>query len=322
MPIDLNNLSDEVLFYSNDQFYTFIEECLGVDEMKLIKLQSIKNSKTLISVPDVLTILSFKCKEMIELKSRLCFIDDDNADNFVVKSGIKTSIDNLITALKEKNCKHTKRTKNFKSSSSLSNLGDLQSNTSLSSTSNCNSNEPQSTPVVSTAPQSISIDGYIQSISDSIEKFSLKTFHNLILTNNDDYVICLNTLGAEINGFIKCGCNATVKIGFRSKSKSFQLSAYLKHLKNSRCRMIKKKKQGLGQIHGITNNSSDIILQDDDCPNIDDTNNCDEQHLIDDNDSFQTTTNISSISSSNSFGRKRSLPPSSTSSNKKKIKSS
>ena len=51
MALNLNSLPDEVLFYSNEQFYKFIEDYLGVDEMNLLKIQSIKNVRTLLKVP-------------------------------------------------------------------------------------------------------------------------------------------------------------------------------------------------------------------------------------------------------------------------------
>ena len=73
MLIDLNNLSDDVLSYCNDRLYTFIEENLGVDEMMLIKMQSINNVRTLINVPDIMALLCFNSKEIIEFKSRICF---------------------------------------------------------------------------------------------------------------------------------------------------------------------------------------------------------------------------------------------------------
>ena len=59
MPIDLNNLSDDVLSYCNDRLYTFIEENLGVDEMMLIKMQSINNVRTLKNVSDIMAFLCF-----------------------------------------------------------------------------------------------------------------------------------------------------------------------------------------------------------------------------------------------------------------------
>ena len=101
MPFDLNNLSDDVLSYCNDRLYTFIEENLGVNETMLIKMQSINNVRTLINVPDIMAFLCLNSKEIIELKSRICFIDEDNK-RFMVKAGIKTNIDSLISALKEK----------------------------------------------------------------------------------------------------------------------------------------------------------------------------------------------------------------------------
>ena len=151
MPIDLNNLSDDVLSYCNDRLYTFIEENLGVDEMMLIKMQSINNVRTLINVPDIMAFLCFNSKEIIELKSRICFIDEDNK-RFMVKAGIKTNIDSLISALKAKIKKQTKRTKTFNSSTQLNSD---QSNTFASSISNLASIDSQLAPVFSTAPKKI-----------------------------------------------------------------------------------------------------------------------------------------------------------------------
>lgn len=102
MIIDLHDLPDDVLSYSDDQFYNFIKNCLGIDEMMLLKLQSIKNIRTLLNVPDVFAILHLRCKELPALKSSICFVDEDNDRNVIVKSGIKAGIDDLIGVLKEK----------------------------------------------------------------------------------------------------------------------------------------------------------------------------------------------------------------------------
>ncbi|CAF4426308.1 unnamed protein product [Rotaria sp. Silwood2] len=131
MNIDLNNLPDEVLFYSKEQFDTFIEQCLGVDEMMLIKLQSIKNIRTLINVPDVLAVLNVKCKELVDIKNRICFIDEGN-NNFIVKPGVKAGIADLIEVLKDKNYKYVKRTKGSKSSTLCTKTSHSQLNASLS----------------------------------------------------------------------------------------------------------------------------------------------------------------------------------------------
>jgi hypothetical protein len=110
MSIDLSNISDDVLSYSNDHLYTFIEESLGTDEMMLIKIQSINNVRALLNVPDLMGFLSFNSKEIVALKQRICFIDEDN-ERFMVKAGIKTNIDDLVLALKEKKKNKQNKTK-------------------------------------------------------------------------------------------------------------------------------------------------------------------------------------------------------------------
>ena len=58
--MNLNSLPDKILFYSNDQFYKFIESYLGINEMNLLKLQSIKSIRTLIKVPDIFSVLTME----------------------------------------------------------------------------------------------------------------------------------------------------------------------------------------------------------------------------------------------------------------------
>jgi hypothetical protein len=184
-----------------------------------------------------------------------------------------------------------------------------------------------STPA--TVPNLMPINDYIGLISDSIEKFSINTFKNVILKNKDDYAICLTSLHANINGHIKCGCNSIIKLGFRPNRNSFQLSSYFKHLKNSRCSMIKKKKRTLIENLKENNNSSDDLLQNNNFGHINDDNDYEEENLNDDNDyeeensnddndSSQITTNISISSHSCSFSKKRPTSSSSTNTTKKK----
>jgi hypothetical protein len=322
MVTDLNSLSNEVLFYVNDQFYKFIENCLGVDEMNLLKVQSIKNIRTLIKVPDIFSVLSFKNKELLDLKNRLCFIDDDDNNNIIVKAGIKTSFDDLITTLKEKNNKYSKGRKNSKlSSSSSSTTNDPISNASSSSTTNdpisnassLNTTNPNvsdssviSTPT--TVPNLMSINDYIQVICDSIDKYLINTFQNIILKHNNDYVIHLKQLDIGINGHIKCGCDSIVKLAFRLHTKSFQLSSYFKHIKNSRCVMMKKKRQETNK----SSNSSNNVLQNDIFSDIEDEIIIDEENMDDSNENSQITTNTSISNDSSSFRKKRSISSSNT----------
>jgi hypothetical protein len=230
-------------------------------------------------------------------------------------------------ALKEKRKKQTKQNKTYKSSSTLlqssTQLNGDQSNASALNVSNLTSINSQLTPIFSTTSKINSPNYYIQKVSDCIEKFCVNTFKSIILSNDIDYVISVTILDADINGYIKCGCNTNIKLIFRSKSNVFQLSAYFKHVKSSRCIMIKKKKQGLNNISSTNNNLSNLVVQDN-TSNINNSQDISDELILNDEDeSFQTTINDSITTASNSYGTtKRSLSSQSTSSTTKKIRSS
>ncbi|CAF4457003.1 unnamed protein product, partial [Rotaria sp. Silwood2] len=204
MNIDLNNLPDEVLFYSKEQFDTFIEQCLGVDEMMLIKLQSIKNIRTLINVPDVLAVLNVKCKELVDIKNRICFIDEGN-NNFIVKPGVKAGIADLIEVLKDKNYKYVKRTKGSKSSTLCTKTSHSQLNASLSNTlsSYITGSISISTSSTTTTSNLMSMNDYLHMISVNIEKYCSNTFQNILLKSDIDYLIHLTPSNTYIDGPIK-----------------------------------------------------------------------------------------------------------------------
>ncbi|CAF4740615.1 unnamed protein product [Rotaria socialis] len=272
--MNLNTLPGEVLFYSNDQFYQFIENCLGVDQMNLLKVQSIKNIRTLIKIPDIFSALTIKCKELADLKSRLCFVDEDN-NSIIIKVGVKMDFDNLIAILKEKDYKYLKGTKKSKSSSS-STTNSLVSNTFVLNTTNSNIIDSPLISIPTTAINLMSVNDYIQVIANSIEKYSINTFQNIILKHDDACMIHLNQSGTCIDGYIKCHCKSAIKLPFRLNTKSFQLSHYFKHLKHSLCSMMKKKRQELKKNSNLSHN----INQNNILPSLDDEINFDEDSDI------------------------------------------
>ncbi|CAM4788102.1 unnamed protein product [Rotaria magnacalcarata] len=322
MNINLNNLPDEVLFYSNEKFYDFIEQCLGVDEMMLIKLQSIKNIRTLINVPDVLAVLNVKCKELVNLKNRICFIDEDNND-FIVKPGIKAGVADLIEVLKDKNYKYIKRIKGSKSSTSCIKTNNSQLNASLSNTLSSDftsSISTSTTTTTMTTPNLMPMNGYVPVISDSIEKFCCNTFKNINLKNDVDYFVHLTPSHTYIDGHIKCNCNTNIKIIFRTNQNSFHLYSYFKHIKYSRCSMMKRKKRESSKLPEENNDLSNKDLQINNYNNIvNDDSESDQDKLDDENDCFQIMNNNSTSNNSCSSTRKRlSTSPSSSGTAKKK----
>ncbi|CAF1630862.1 unnamed protein product [Adineta ricciae] len=281
MTIDLNNLPDEILFLANNEFYEFIKTCLGDDEMLLLKIQSIKSIRALLNVPDVLAVINIKCKELVDIKNRICFIDENNNNRFVVKSGIKGGIDDLLSVLKEKQSEYIKRTKRLKTSSRSSKNNYTSTGTHMLNSSNTVSddltvvptaasgtssldsvNSVFTPPIPTTVSYSMSINDYEDLISSSIEKFSLSTLGNITLRNKDDYTIFLSVLDKNVDAYIKCKCNSSIKINHRSNTNSFQLSQFFKHLKNS-CYLITKKKQQINSISREMNNSLNGSSQDD-----------------------------------------------------------
>ena len=244
MIFDLNNLTDEVLSYSNDDFYRFIEDSLGCDEMLLMKIQAIKSSRALINVPDVLAVLSLNCNELFDIKKRLCFITDEN--QFVVKSGIKAGIDDLVSLLKRKNDEYIRRTKGSRTSSQITSrhfISNSRPSTNIEKVATTNQKQVQSPSEITNA--SVNNDHHLVNISIAIERFSIKTFSDIILKNNIDYQIFLDSSNLIINGSIKCGCHVSLRIYFKPSTNSFQLSSYFKHLRESRCSMIKKKQRAM-----------------------------------------------------------------------------
>jgi hypothetical protein len=175
----------------------------------------------------------------------------------------------------------------------------------LLNTTSFDSIDPSLTSTPTTATNLKPMNDYLQWISGSIEKFSVNTFENIILKNNSDYVIHLTLADTNVDGYIKCDCKTNIKIGFRLGTNTFQLSPFFKHLKNSQCLTMKKKKQSLIKISNRIINSSDNLLQHKDNFNIDDDNDYDSEGFNNINDSFQIATNNPISIDSNSFREKR-----------------
>ena len=267
MPIDVNNLPDEVLLYSNDEFYKFIEECLGPDEMAIIKVQSIRSTRSLINVPDVLEVLSLNCKELVDIKKRLCFVTDSN--EFVVKAGIKAGINALVTTLKEKNNQQIKSIKGTRSSSQNHRADFRPSNEVPGRVSTDVLADRRTIP-----SRPLTIHEHDQAVAIAIERYCQNQFDDITLKNGIDYSIHLDSSAGYISGKITCGCRKSIKIYFKSTTHSFQLSAYFKHLRASQCTMMKmKKKMLLSKIKAsIQRTSIGDELSSNDPPNVEPMN--------------------------------------------------
>ena len=246
---DLDNLPDEVLFYKNNDFFRFVETCLGSDELELIKVQGIKNTRGLVHIHDVLTVIDLDCDEINELKKRICFHTKNNG--FVIKEGFKCGVQDFIHLLKTKSTDYLKRSKKFKSSSKFLSQNTFNPIISSADTHNQSSSILPLTTALTTV---ITLDStssivYEKWISDSIDNYCKKEFDNIILLNNVDYTIKFTQSAVDTHTQIKCNCGSIITLNYRPEKSSFQLSAFYKHVKHSHCLMMKTKKNDLKKIN-------------------------------------------------------------------------
>ena len=77
-----------------------------------MKIQSIKHTRALIHIPDIMAILDLDCDEINNLKKRICF--NTKNKGFMVKEGIKCGILDFVESLKKKNVNNVKQFKRIK----------------------------------------------------------------------------------------------------------------------------------------------------------------------------------------------------------------
>ena len=94
-------LPDDIFDYENEAFYNFVHNFIGSIEAEILKVQSIRNARLLLLIPDVFSFFELECDDVIDLKKRACFIMNNNT--YVVKSGIRFSIDYLFKLVRSKN---------------------------------------------------------------------------------------------------------------------------------------------------------------------------------------------------------------------------
>ena len=98
-PGDLSSILDEISSYSDDVFYKFVKEFVGVIEGEILEIQGIKNVRILLQLPDVFSFFQINSKDTFELKQKACFIADDM--QFIIRPGIKSNMEQFIELLRK-----------------------------------------------------------------------------------------------------------------------------------------------------------------------------------------------------------------------------
>lgn len=95
---DLLPFLDKLPSYNGEIFYNFVKEFVGVIEGEILEIQRIKSVRILLQVPDVFSFFRISNKDILNLKERACFIDDDSS--YIVRPGIRSNIEQFIELLK------------------------------------------------------------------------------------------------------------------------------------------------------------------------------------------------------------------------------
>ncbi|CAF2975277.1 unnamed protein product [Rotaria sp. Silwood2] len=92
-----NNLTEEVLSYRNDAFYSLVEEQCGTVVLEIMQAQDISSISCLLGIQNIFTFLELDSDELIPLKRKAGIILNDG--RFIVKKGIIYKVETFLHAL-------------------------------------------------------------------------------------------------------------------------------------------------------------------------------------------------------------------------------
>ena len=100
--LQINQLTDEMMSLSNDQFYQFLDDYLGKDLCELFRVQAIRDIPSLssLSLNDLIEVFNFDITDLISLKAKLGFVSTDGS--YHLRLGYKNSIERLLLLAKAK----------------------------------------------------------------------------------------------------------------------------------------------------------------------------------------------------------------------------
>ena len=94
-----SSFPDDLLSYSENRFFEFVKDFVGDIEAEILRIQCIRNVRTLLHVDDVFSLFDVSCKETFALKQISCFINDDLT--YIVRPGIKSNMEYFIDSLRK-----------------------------------------------------------------------------------------------------------------------------------------------------------------------------------------------------------------------------
>ena len=88
--INTSLLPNDILSYSDTQFYDVAKQIVSNNAANLLECLGIRSAHSLLLIPDVFVIFDINRSALTPLKEKLCLKSDD--DTYIVKPGIKSSM--------------------------------------------------------------------------------------------------------------------------------------------------------------------------------------------------------------------------------------
>lgn len=243
--VDTSVVPSEVFSYREDEFYSLVDQLAGPDEVELLKIQRIRTVNSFLRIANVFDFLDIDSEEINRIKHHICFILNDST--YIIKAGIKGSIEYLRDLFVRKQMEISKNSKKNSSNS--------QKSTAIMILTN-NLDSQRST--LTTA--SIDSTDTRLLIFNAIDEWCFKNGRDLDLPDlklieGADFSLIMTSNTSDC-ARILCGCRASATL--TRQGNTFQLSNYYRHLKSGKCSMLKSKRSNSADDHAdLTNDSLD-----------------------------------------------------------------
>jgi hypothetical protein len=254
--VDTKILPSDVFTYHDNDFYSLINQLAGPDETALLKIQGIRTINAFLRTANIFDILNIDSEEIKTIKEQTCFILKN--DDYIVKPGIKSSIEYLHDLFSLKQAEIIKNTNGKRwSISNISSTIITTPGSSVQAISSTDTIIQQSTTMTTTT--TIDEGDHRSYIIKSMNEWCLKHademgISDLKLIEGTDYLLTVSA--SNDSAHIRCGCRASARLP--KQGKNFQLSNYYRHLKSKTCAMLKAKQQ---EKNSNVNTSSNITIQ-------------------------------------------------------------
>ncbi|CAF5122443.1 unnamed protein product, partial [Rotaria magnacalcarata] len=207
--LDISRLPHDVLTYSNQRFFDFIESFCGKDDADLLSIQAIRSVDSFLSVQDVYSIFAVDSEDVIEIQARCAFKNRNGT--FTVKPGIKSSLNYISSLLTEMKTKTAKKKKT--ALASTPSILSIPSTVSTASSYSINSSPGDTaiTPLVSTK----TVTEHHEFITTSIEQWCNQNKNDLNLCNLNfvcgiDYHLKFSSSLDKVAVICSCGLKSSL----------------------------------------------------------------------------------------------------------------